>query len=132
VGGACGTHGRGDECVQGCDGKARRKEINRRPRRRWDDGIRMDLREIGWGSLDWIQLAQDRDRYCEYCDEPSGSGATELVIYVWFLGDFLPRVSTTLRSLSTLRAICSSHLIFFSFVTLMTINYVVFSILLLP
>jgi hypothetical protein len=33
-----------------------------RPRRTWEDGIRMDLREIGWGSVDWIQLAQDRDR----------------------------------------------------------------------
>jgi hypothetical protein len=31
-----------------------------RPRPR-EDGIRMDLREIGWGSADWIQLAQDRD-----------------------------------------------------------------------
>jgi hypothetical protein len=34
-----------------------------RPKRRWEDGIRMDLREIGWGSVDWIQLAQDRDRW---------------------------------------------------------------------
>jgi hypothetical protein len=34
-----------------------------RPRRRWEDGIRMDLRDIGWGSVDWIQLAQDRDRW---------------------------------------------------------------------
>jgi hypothetical protein len=34
-----------------------------RPRRRWEDGIRMDLREIGWGNVDWIQLAQDRDRW---------------------------------------------------------------------
>jgi hypothetical protein len=34
-----------------------------RPRRRWDNGIRMKLREIGWGSVDWIQLAQDRDRW---------------------------------------------------------------------
>jgi hypothetical protein len=32
------------------------------PRRRWEDGIRMDLMEIGWG-MDWIQLAQDRDRW---------------------------------------------------------------------
>jgi hypothetical protein len=32
-----------------------------RPRHRWEDGIRMDLREIGLGSVDWIQLAQDRD-----------------------------------------------------------------------
>jgi hypothetical protein len=34
-----------------------------RPRRRWEDGIRMDLREIGWGNVDWIQLAHDRDRW---------------------------------------------------------------------
>jgi hypothetical protein len=33
-----------------------------RPRRRWEDGIRMDLREIGLGDEDWIRLAQDRDR----------------------------------------------------------------------
>jgi hypothetical protein len=33
-----------------------------RPRRRWEDGIRMDLREIGLGGVDWIRPAQDRDR----------------------------------------------------------------------
>jgi hypothetical protein len=33
-----------------------------RPRHRWVDGIRIDLREIGWGRVEWIQLAQDRDR----------------------------------------------------------------------
>jgi hypothetical protein len=30
---------------------------------RWEDGIRMDLIQIGWGSVDWIQLAQDRERW---------------------------------------------------------------------
>jgi hypothetical protein len=34
-----------------------------RPRRRWEDGIRMDLRETGSGCVDWIRLAQDRDRW---------------------------------------------------------------------
>jgi hypothetical protein len=34
-----------------------------RPRRRWEDRIRMDLREIGWRSIEWIQLAQDKDRW---------------------------------------------------------------------
>jgi hypothetical protein len=34
-----------------------------RPRRRWEDGIRMDLRETGLGDVDWIRLAQDRDRW---------------------------------------------------------------------
>jgi hypothetical protein len=34
-----------------------------RPSRRWEDGIRMDLREIGLGGVVWIRLAQDRDRW---------------------------------------------------------------------
>jgi hypothetical protein len=34
-----------------------------RPRRRWEDGIRMDLMEIGFGDVDWIRVAQDRDRW---------------------------------------------------------------------
>jgi hypothetical protein len=33
-----------------------------RPRHRWEDGITMDLRDTGWGNVDWIQLAQDRDQ----------------------------------------------------------------------
>jgi hypothetical protein len=33
-----------------------------RPRRRWENNIKMDLREVGWGDVDWIDLAQDRDR----------------------------------------------------------------------
>jgi hypothetical protein len=36
------------------------KEPLGRPRRRWVNNIKMDLREIGWGSMDWIDLAQDR------------------------------------------------------------------------
>jgi hypothetical protein len=34
-----------------------------RPRCRWEDGIRIDIREIGLGDVDWIQLAQDMDRW---------------------------------------------------------------------
>jgi hypothetical protein len=34
-----------------------------RPRRRWENGVRMNLREIGLGDVDWIRLAQDRDRW---------------------------------------------------------------------
>jgi hypothetical protein len=44
-------------------GKPEGKRPLGRPRRRWEDAIRMNLREIGWGSVDWIQLAQDRDRW---------------------------------------------------------------------
>jgi hypothetical protein len=34
-----------------------------RPKRRWVDNNKVDLREIGWGSMDWIDLAQDRDQW---------------------------------------------------------------------
>jgi hypothetical protein len=34
-----------------------------RPRRRWLNNIRMDLVNVGWGDVDWISLAQDRDRW---------------------------------------------------------------------
>jgi hypothetical protein len=33
-----------------------------RPRYRWENNIKMDLREVGWGGMDWINLAHDRDR----------------------------------------------------------------------
>jgi len=33
-----------------------------RPRSRWKDNIKMDLQEVGFGGMDWIDLAQDRDR----------------------------------------------------------------------
>jgi hypothetical protein len=44
-------------------GKPEGKRPFGRPRCRWEDGIRMDLREIGWGRVDRIQLARDRDRW---------------------------------------------------------------------
>jgi hypothetical protein len=34
-----------------------------RPRLRWEDNIKMDLQEVGFGCTDWIELAQDRDRW---------------------------------------------------------------------
>jgi hypothetical protein len=34
-----------------------------RPRRRWEDNIKFDLQEVGCGAMDWIELAQDRDRW---------------------------------------------------------------------
>jgi hypothetical protein len=40
-----------------------RKRPLRRPRHRWVDKIRMDLGEVGWGYVDWIGLAKDRNRW---------------------------------------------------------------------
>jgi hypothetical protein len=44
-------------------GKPAGKRLLRRPRRRWVNNIRMDLGEVGWGDVDWIGLAQDRNRW---------------------------------------------------------------------
>jgi hypothetical protein len=44
-------------------GKPEGKRPLGRPRCRWKYRLRMDLKEIGWGSVEWIQLAQDRDRW---------------------------------------------------------------------
>jgi hypothetical protein len=44
-------------------GKAEGKRPLRRPRHRWEDRIRLDVRENGWGSVECIQLAQDRGRW---------------------------------------------------------------------
>jgi hypothetical protein len=44
-------------------GKPEGKRPLGRPRRRWEDGIRIDLREIGLGGVDLIRLSQDRDRW---------------------------------------------------------------------
>jgi hypothetical protein len=47
-------------------GKPEGKRPLGRPRCRWVDNIKMDLREVGWDGMDWIDLAQDRDRWRAY------------------------------------------------------------------
>ena len=44
-------------------GKLEGKRPLGRPRRRWEDNIKMDLQEVGVGRGDWLELAQDRDRW---------------------------------------------------------------------
>jgi hypothetical protein len=44
-------------------GKPEGKRPLGRPRRRWEDNIKMDLQEVRCGSMDWIELGQDRDRW---------------------------------------------------------------------
>jgi hypothetical protein len=44
-------------------GKSEGKRPLGRPRRRWEDNIKIDLQEVGCGGMDWIYLAQDRDRW---------------------------------------------------------------------
>jgi hypothetical protein len=44
-------------------GKPEGKKPLGKPRRKWEDNIMMDLQEVGWGGMDWIDLAQDRDSW---------------------------------------------------------------------
>ena len=44
-------------------GKPEKRRPLGRPRRRWEGNIKTDLREVGWGGIDWIDLAQDKDRW---------------------------------------------------------------------
>jgi hypothetical protein len=51
-----------ERCIQGLVGKLEEKRPLGRPRRRWENNIKMDLKEVGSAGMDWIELAQDMDR----------------------------------------------------------------------
>jgi hypothetical protein len=63
MGGACDAHGGGEGCINILVGRPEGMIPLGRPRRRWEDNINMDLREIGFGDVDWIHWVQDRDRW---------------------------------------------------------------------
>jgi hypothetical protein len=62
MGVACSTNGEKRNACRILVGKPKGKRQGR-PRRRWEDDIRMDFREMGWGGTDWIDLAQFRDQW---------------------------------------------------------------------
>jgi hypothetical protein len=64
VGRACGTHGEGRNVQRVLVGKLEGKRPLERPMRRWEDGLKRTLgRLVGGGGVEWIHLAQDRDRW---------------------------------------------------------------------
>jgi hypothetical protein len=63
MGGACGSHGGGEGCILHFGWEALRNEPLGRPRHRWEDNTEMDLRETGFGDVDWVHLAWDRDTW---------------------------------------------------------------------
>jgi hypothetical protein len=60
---ACSTNGEKTNPYRLLVGEPEGKRPLERPRRRWVDNIKMDLREIGWGGMDWMDLAQNRDQW---------------------------------------------------------------------
>jgi hypothetical protein len=64
MGGPCSTNGDKRNAYRLWVGKLEGKRPLGRPRRRWVDNIRMDLGgEVGWGDVDWIGLAKDRNKW---------------------------------------------------------------------
>jgi hypothetical protein len=60
---ACSTNVEKRNAYRILVGKPEGKRPRGRPRSRWVVNIRMDLREIGWGGVNWIDLVQDRDQW---------------------------------------------------------------------
>ena len=63
MGGTCSAYGEIAGVYRVLMGKPEGKRQLGRPSRRWKDNIKMDHQEVGFGSVDWIELAQDRDRW---------------------------------------------------------------------
>jgi len=63
MGGACSAYGEKRGVYRVLVGKPEGKRPLGRPRRRWDDNNKMDLQEVGCGGMDWIELAEGRDKW---------------------------------------------------------------------
>jgi hypothetical protein len=63
MGRACTMNGEKMNAYRILVGNPEGKRTLGRSRRRWVDNIKMDLRDIGWDGMDWIDLAQDRDQW---------------------------------------------------------------------
>ena len=63
MGGACSAYGGEERRIQGFGGETKGMRRLGKPRRGWEDNIKVDLQEVGCEGMDWIELAQDRDRW---------------------------------------------------------------------
>jgi hypothetical protein len=63
MGRTCSTTGKKENAYRLLVGKPEGERPLGRPRLRWEDNIKMDIRDLGWGGMDWIDLAQDRDQW---------------------------------------------------------------------
>jgi hypothetical protein len=76
VGGTCGTQVEGRGIYRVLVGRSEAKRPLGRPRRRWEDNIKMDLREIGMSGANWIQLVQDRVQWRDFVNTVMNLGVS--------------------------------------------------------
>jgi hypothetical protein len=63
MGRACSTNGEKSNAYRTLVGKPEGKRPLGRPKHKWVGNIKIDLREVGWDDMDWIDMAQDRDQW---------------------------------------------------------------------
>ena len=62
MGRACSTYGGEERHIHGFGEESEREDTTWKTWHNWEDNIKIDLKEVGCGGYDWIELAQDRDR----------------------------------------------------------------------
>jgi hypothetical protein len=77
-----------DNCIQNCDRKPEGKRPDGRPRRRWEDNIKMNLRKVAWEGVDWIHLAENRDQWRAFYHGKESSGSMKGVKFLDYLSDY--------------------------------------------
>jgi hypothetical protein len=63
MGGACGTYGKEERCIQGLVVRPKGESPLERPRCSLEDNIKVDRHEVGWGGMDWMDTHQDRESW---------------------------------------------------------------------
>jgi hypothetical protein len=84
MGRACSTNGKKRNAYRILEGKPEGRRPLGRPRSRWVDNIKIDLREIVWDGMDWVDLAQDRDQWRALVNTVRGS------LKCWEVPEWLP------------------------------------------
>ena len=99
---ACGTYRRQEECIQGFGKETREKKPLGRHRCRQEDNIKIDIQNVGWGGMNWSDLAQDRSRWRALVNAVMNFGVPQMQAVSRLAEDMLP---------SLVEGLCSMELV---------------------